>query len=167
MGQPSRPHLDESGMGEVQITAGRWLNLARAAWLVLALATVLLFAAGVLVYYRQLQDVCTAAPCNNSPTLAEARALAAIGVSVDFAARYFVILDVLTALVFGAVALAIFCRRSDDRMALYLALTLLTFGTFGIQNQSKIAGILTQIPPIWHVPVYILAFLGGAAITIF
>src|SRR5258706_8828322 len=111
-------------MSEVRISPGRWLNLARATWLAIAVLTVALFAGDLPIYYRQLQTVCTAEPFQNSPTLSDARTLAAVRLSVDFPARYFLALDVLIALMFGAVATAIFLRRSDDCMGVFVRLAL-------------------------------------------
>jgi hypothetical protein len=95
------------------------------------------------------------------------RGPAAVGVSVEVAARYVIALDVLVALVFGAVAATIFWRRSDDGLALFVALTLLTFGSFGIVDQTTIGRILAQLPPFWQIPVDLVMFLGAAGFTLF
>src|SRR5206468_6492200 len=103
----------------------RWLRLARAAWIAAAVLTVWLYLFGVPVFYYQLQTVCTAAPCYASPLPEAVRAWAHAGISIVFVARYKTALIVLTALVNGVVAAAIFWRKSDDPMALFTAFALL------------------------------------------
>ena len=148
------------------ITSRRALLLARAAWLAVAGLTIFLFSFGIPEYYRQLQTVCTVQPCYLSPTADKVRELQAAGISITFAARYVVTLDVITALANGAIAAAIFWRKSNDRVALFVALALLTFGTFGVQDADTILGVLPHFHPLWRVPVYSLATLGGICFTL-
>ena len=94
------------------------------------------------------------------------RDLQAAGLSIVFAARYVVALDVITALVYGAVAAIIFWRKSNDRMALFVAFALLTFGTLGVHDFEKLQGILIAFHPLWRVPVASLAALGGISFSL-
>src|SRR5262245_35623730 len=103
----------------------RW-NAASAAWLLVAALTVVLFLGGMALLYGQRLTVCPADPCGAARLPAEAQMLAAAGVSLQFAARYEMTIYALTALVHVAVAAVLFWRRSDDPMALFVGLTLLT-----------------------------------------
>jgi hypothetical protein len=52
-------------------------------------------------------------------------------------------------------------------MALLTGLWLLTFGTFGIHDVSKLQAVLTQVHPRWQLPVYGLALLGTLLAPLF
>src|SRR5690242_15658111 len=120
----------------------RWRLPARVAFLAVVALTVLLFAGGLPEYYRQLNTVCADTACPNSPTAAMAQTYQAAGLSVEAAARWNVGVRVFAALMSGLTALLIFWRRPDNRMAWFTALTLLTFGSFGIQDGIKLAAVL-------------------------
>jgi len=150
-----------------ELIPARWLWPARLAFLAVVVLTVFLFVFGIPDYYRQLSTVCAAAPCGNSPTAEAAQALLAAGISVEAAARWMVAMVLVAAIVPGVVALVIFWRRSDNRMAWFTALTLLTFGTFGIHGSGVFISLLSPYPLVWWVLVYVLFFLGTATITAF
>jgi hypothetical protein len=155
-----------AGTDQMKMSSPRALLLARIAWLAVAGLIIFLFSFGVPAYYRQLQIVCTAQPCYSAPTPDRVRDLQAAGLSIVFAARYVVALDLITALVYGAVAAIIFWRKSNDHMALFVAFALLTFGTFGVHDFEKIQGILIDFHPLWGVPVASLGALGGVLFSL-
>jgi len=155
-----------AGADGAKIASGRALLLARVAWLVVAGLTIFLFGFGIPAYYRQLQTVCTVQPCYSSPTPDRVRDLQAAGLSIVFAARYVVALDVITALVYGAVAAVIFWRKSNDRMALFVSFALLTFGTLAVHDVEILQGILIDFHPWWRVLVASLAALGGVSFSL-
>ncbi|MDQ3927594.1 MAG: hypothetical protein M3328_00450, partial [Chloroflexota bacterium] len=110
---------------------GRWLSLARVAWLALASLTLVLDAVSVPYYYARDAGVCSSEACvGDSGRLTPERlhALQQIGLSAGFYAAYDTVIEVVAVLVFAAVAAFIFWHRSDDRMALYSSLTLVVFG---------------------------------------
>jgi hypothetical protein len=148
-------------------SALRRLKLAQTTCLAVAVLAVGMFAAGLPLYYRALRTECTAEPCSVSPTPDALRAMQAAGVSLEFMAGYTVALEILTAVVHVGVAAVLVWRRPDDRMALLTGLWLLTFGTFGIHDVSKLQAVLTQVHPLWQVPVYALNILGGLLPTLF
>jgi hypothetical protein len=154
---------DEQPTHPAPTASGRWQRLARVAWVALVLLTVWLFSFGIPVFYRQLQTICTAEPCYASPTAEAARAWADAGLSTTSVARITVALILITALVNGAVATAIFWRKTDDRMAVLTAVALLTFGTFGVHAVAWLYGVVLQFHPFWRIPVYSLDILGTSA----
>jgi len=73
-------------------------------------------------------------------------------------------MDVLFATVYAAVATLIFWRKSGDRMALFVSLALLTFGT---ATFTSTMAALAARHPAWEVPVAFLHFLGAASFGLF
>jgi hypothetical protein len=144
---------------------GRWLLLARAAWLAVAALAVALFAAGVPVQFAQLHVVCPTPLCPNGQLPPDGlRALQDLGLSLDFFAAYAVALDVVFAVVYGAVAVLIFWHKSVERMALFVSLALLTFATATFTENMY---ALAAAQPIWWPLVAVLNFLGAASFSLF
>ncbi|MGH8058089.1 MAG: hypothetical protein ACREOH_12780, partial [Candidatus Entotheonellia bacterium] len=109
---------------------GRWLMLARTVWLVVAILSLGLFVAGIPAKFAELLVACPTTPClSDQLRPAEPGALQDLGLSPGFYAAYGIALEVAFVVVHSAVAGLIFWRRSADRMALFVALALLTFGT--------------------------------------
>src|SRR5918993_4694186 len=96
----------------------RWLVLAQAAWVAVAVATLGAFVAGVPVRYARLAH----------PTEGVRAALAEVGIPPGGYALYTLGLDAIFVSVFAAVAGVIFWRRSDDLMALLVATMLVLWG---------------------------------------
>jgi hypothetical protein len=97
---------------------GRWLLLARAAWVAVAVAALGAFVISVSARYAQLAH----------PTAGVRAALAEMGLSAGGYALYNVTLDTVFVSVFAVVAIVIFWRRSNDPMALLVATMLVVWG---------------------------------------
>jgi hypothetical protein len=139
---------------------GRSLTFARAAWLAVAALTVTLFVMAVPLHYAQLQKVCVGAACADPQlTLDDVRELQALGLSRDFHATYHITLEVGFALVHFVIATLIFARKSDDRMALFVSLMLLTFGAATFTGTMD---ALTGGYSIWRLPVAVVSPLPAA-----
>ena len=114
---------------------GRWLLLARMAWVAVAIATLAIVVFSVPSSIEHFRSVCTAASevCSeravHQPTPEGVRALREVGLSVRSYALLNVAIDKVFQLVWFAVGLLIFWRRSDDWMALLASLFLIAFGT--------------------------------------
>jgi hypothetical protein len=125
-----------------------------------------LFIAGIPAEFAQLQLGCATPACASSGQIApvELRLLEDFGLSRDFFAAYGVALEVVFAVVYGAVAALIFWRKSADRLALFVALALLTFGTatFPVTMPALVAA-----HPTWRLPIPGLHFLGSASFILF
>ena len=144
---------------------GRSLVLARVAWAIVAVSSLGLFAAGIPAEFALLQSPCPTAVCTTGQLpSAGLRALQDLGLTPTFYAAYTVAMDSLFAMVYASVAALIFWRRSDDRMALFVSLALLTFGTatFGFTVGSLASG-----HSAWEIPVAALHFVGAASFGLF
>src|SRR5262245_17288227 len=144
---------------------GRWLLIARLAWVGVALLAVTLFVAGLPIQYQRLATVCPTSTCHSGQLHPPAvRALQSLGLSLGFFAGFALTLIVIFALVYGVVAVVIFWRRSDDRMALFVSLALLLFG---LLTFNGVANALAEAYPVWWLPVACLTYLGSAAFILF
>jgi len=145
--------------------SGRSLLLARTVWLVVVALAVGLFVAGIPAEFALLQVPCTTPICATGqlpPT--GLRSLRDLGFSPGSFAAYTVVMDIVFATVYGVVAGLIFFRRSDDRMALFISLALLTFGTATFTFTMEALGARH---PVWETPVAFLHFLGAASFGLF
>jgi hypothetical protein len=129
---------------------GRWLAIARAVWVVLALLLLANFLASIPASYLQLRTICTNSTfgrCNIwqlGP--ANMQALHHLGLSLDTYAVYTLTIDVIASLVFLAVGAVIFWRKSDEWMGLFVSLVLVIFGSFGISDSLAGTFITGQTP---------------------
>jgi signal transduction histidine kinase len=144
---------------------GRPLLLARVAWVVVAMLAVGFFVAGIPAEFALLQLPCqnVVCPTGQLPP-AGLRALQDLALTPSFYAAYTVAMDVLFAAVCATVAILIFWRRSDDRMALFASLALLTFGTATFVFTME---ALAAQEDVWEIPVSFLHFLGAASFGLF
>jgi hypothetical protein len=155
---------DRLPVGDTRLR-GRLLLLARAAWVAVAALAVGLFVAGILAEFALLKVPCPTAACPTGQLPpAGLCALEDLGLSPGFFAAYTVAMDVVFAAVCGVVAALIFWRKSDDRMALFVSLALLTFGT---STFTFTMAALAARHPAWETPVSFLHFLGAASFGLF
>jgi hypothetical protein len=144
---------------------GRWLLLARVAWIVVAAFAAGLFIIGIPAEFTLLHVPCPSVRCPTGQlSTSGLHALEDLGLSLDSFAAYTVAMDILFAAVCTVVALLIFWRRSGDRMGLLVSLALLTFGTatFVFTMQA-----LAVRHPAWEIPTSLLHFLGAASFGLF
>ena len=145
--------------------SGRSLILARAVWIVIALAAASLFIVSIPAEFAQLRTPCPTAACPTGQLPpAGLRALEDLGLSLDSFAAYTVAMDVVFAAVYGTVAALIFWRKSEDRMGLLVSLALLIFGT---ATFTSTMAALAARHPAWEMPVGSLHFLGSASFGLF
>lgn len=149
---------------------GRWLLLARAAWVVAvaALAIVLFSVPSSFEHYR---SVCTAAEevCSelavDQATPEGVRALQDSGLSLRSYALLNVVIDKVFQLLWFGVGALIFWRRSDDRVALLTSLCLVTFGTVTVDPTA--ANTLVSSQSAWWLPVQGVQIVGSVCSTLF
>ena len=115
------------------------------AWLTIAALTVGILMAAAPLRYAQLVQACGRQSCGGE-------------------SAYLVLLDVLTSLIWLALALLVFWRRPGDRVGLFTSLSLLTFGVARFPDTPL---ALSAAYPDWWLPVAALRFLGSACLSVF
>src|SRR5258708_2607173 len=137
---------------------GRWLILARGLWITLVVLTLAIFGASLPVYIARQQTLCAGTECTYGALLTpeQAEVLKGIGLSLSDYAAYTVAFTLATIVVCLVVSTVIVWRRSDDRMALLVALMLVTLGPL-----SAMTAVLAR-PSSWQLPAECLVFLALA-----
>lgn len=128
---------------------GHWLVLARLGWTAMAGLALLLFVLGLPARYDHLRNLSGDDALGAGWTPAAIRAaLAQLGLSTDFRAMYSVALAVLVAVGALVVALVLLWRKSDDGLALFVSLFLLTLGIW----PTGVTYALVVSHPEWGLP---------------
>ncbi len=147
------------------VLRGRWLSLARYAWLTTAALSLKLFVTNLPVYFEHLRSLCADIACETAPTPPPGtEALRKAGLSTGFYAAYYTALDVTVVLVYLAVATLVFWRKSGERIALLGAFTLLLWGFFSVAFTT---GAVAEVYPQWGPALEFAQFLGLVSITLF
>jgi hypothetical protein len=142
------------------VLVGRRLVVARVAWVILASAAVGASLLGLPALYDQFRDLGYLEPSVRATVSAN---LAELGLSVSFYAAYLLAFGVLLALACFVVAAVIFWRRSNEPMALFVAMLLVLLGaTF-----SGSIGALGNIAPVWEYLNGVLNALSFAFVFLF
>ncbi len=142
---------------------GRWLLIARATWGTLVALTLFVFFASLPEYLAQLENPCTPAVCiYQQLTSAQAETLKEVGLSPTDYAVYIVALTVASMGLCLVISALLIWRRSDDRMAFFVALMLASFGPIIVNNT------VPDTPSFWQVPKEGMGFLeAGLLVMVF
>jgi signal transduction histidine kinase len=148
---------------------GRWLAVARVAWVAVALVVLILFVASVPAYWDQLNTICvdpSGTTCN-FPQLnpAKLQALEQLGATIGAYAAYTLTIHAGASLVFFVVGALIFWRKSEDWYGLFVSLFLFTFGTIG--PSAVFADALTWAYPEMSALLDVLSALLFPALGLF
>jgi hypothetical protein len=127
---------------------GRWLLLARVAWVAAAVGALGQFVISIPARYYQLAN----------PTTGVRAALAELGLSAGAYALYNVTLDTIFVSVFAVVAIVIFWIRSNDPVALLVATMLVVWGPLN--------GLLVLTPSATAGMYPVLQMTVGSALTL-
>jgi hypothetical protein len=142
------------------------LRWAQIAWVVLVTASLLMYAAGSVVNFGQLRQLCTltAEQCAqfDYASTAEAAQLAAHGLSLDAYALLVEGFRIILTLVPITLAILIFVRRRDEPIALLVSFFLASYSTSG-GAQS----VLAAEYPIFTIFTQIIEWLGIIALPLF
>ena len=137
---------------------GRWRIVACLAGIALLALTLAAFLPMLPAYMSALSTICSDASCPSGQlTTASAQALQQVGLSVSTYADYTLALTLVSLLSCWSVAAILFWRRSDDWMALLVALMLVLMAT------GTISYLLLQRPSPWQVPALLVNALTFAA----
>src|SRR5215471_9773192 len=155
-------HSDRSGAPDTRLR-GRKLILARVTWVAVVSLIVVSFLAMLPAYYTALQTVCTGgmATCGGAqPTPDSAQALQKLGLSVGIYAAFILALTLALALLCFTLGAVIFWRRSDDWMALLVALAVVASVTLNpnvfSMDMTSAWGWLAMILYAFGTGVYLL-----------
>jgi hypothetical protein len=133
---------------------GRWLLLARGTWITLVVLTLAIFFVSLPVYIALLQTPCAGTACGYQQLTSEqAGTLKGIGLFPAVYTAYRVTLTLALMMVCVVVSTVITWRRSDDRMALIVALFLVTLAPFAVTLNVSVS------PSPWQVPNEFLSLL--------
>ena len=148
-----------------KLLGGRSLALARTAWTVVAVLTVVCIVVSIPAEFARLQAVCTSGSCQpGALTPANIRELGAMGLSVGFFAGYLISVQLMFAATSFAVGTLIFWRKSDDRVALFLAFALVTLGGAALtQSPDALMDERTTL----RLMILFVTFLGNTSIVLF
>ena len=128
---------------------GRWLILARVVWVVLVVFILGIFSVLLPVYLTQLQTVCTSNLCGSlQPTPDTVLALQRFGISIENYAMFTLVLTIASTFACLIVSGVIFWHKSDDRIALIAALTVVMVGTLYVTytlQESHVSGQLLAL----------------------
>jgi signal transduction histidine kinase len=142
------------------VQGGRRLAIARAVWLAMSLLAVALFVAGLPLLYEEFRTL----SISDAVDRGEVRAnLARLRLSLGFYAGYYVALAAALAAACFALAVLIFRRKSNEPMALFVALALVLLGaTFSGANEA-----VGTIHPVLKWMSNFLELLSGASLFLF
>src|SRR6266849_2534877 len=127
---------------------GRWLVLAWAAWALLSGGTLLAFAFSLPVYVTLLQTVCTGTGCfPGQPAPGTEATLHGLGLSVGSYVTFTLVLTLISMLLACTMSGLLAWRKSNDWLALLVALMLLVLGTIDSISTLELSH------PAWHFPV--------------
>ena len=134
---------------------GRWLLLARGLWVTLVILTLAIFFASLPMYLAQLQAPCSGTACQYQQlTHSQAEMLKGIGMSLGDYTAYTLVLALANMILCLVVSTLIVWHRSNDRMAMLVALMLVTLGPISVS-----ATFPPSSPSPWLVPNTCLIFL--------
>jgi hypothetical protein len=165
-------HLTVSSQGKINAEQpdedsprlhGYWLVLARLLWIALAALILILYFFGFPAAFHYYKTLCIGPGCNGPQlTPAQFRIFSAQGFSLDFFAIYNLSIQFIFVAVWFLVAALIFWHKSNERVAWFVSLMLLTFGaTF-----PDPLGALAEQQHVWWWPVNIVFFLGVVSLIL-
>lgn len=146
MDRPGTIHIERHTASPTRLR-GHWRLIVLAFWVALALPLLSSFVAGLFLYTDQLSTLCYGVGwdcASGQLTPEQTHALEDYGLSLDIYVTVVVTLTASLTMVWYTVALVIAWRKSDDWMALLVALMLLSFGVFINVNPAAPNSPLSQ-----------------------
>src|ERR1700719_3072141 len=108
----------------------RWMVPGRSIWIALVVLTLGIFIASFPVFLAQLYTLCVGAGCSYwQLTSEQVRVLSGVGWSLDDYAAFVVALTLASGVLSLLLSTLLIWRRPDDRMALLVAVLLVSFST--------------------------------------
>jgi hypothetical protein len=152
--------IESTDSSKMQNTAdthlyGRWLVLARVVWFILVALALLVFILSLPVYIARLYSICSGNTCGTgqlTPQIVEA--LRNHGFTIGEYVTITVVLAFVQVFVWFTVGGVLFWRKSNDWMALLVALMMVLLGT-GV-TLNTVAGSFS----LWQFPSRLIDFLA-------
>ncbi|HEY7349553.1 MAG TPA: hypothetical protein VH599_14655 [Ktedonobacterales bacterium] len=148
-----RQLADSPAPAEIRLH-GRWLLIARVAWLSVAIVSITSFFLTLPFTFADLEQVCTSAACDFRLRPQDLPVLAEWGLSPAAFAAYGTTLNGLAYLAWIAMGVLLFARGSAEPRALFFSFCLLVSG--GGPSPD-----LAMVQPIWRLPVAAWLFLAS------
>jgi hypothetical protein len=143
---------------------GGWLILARIVWIVMVVLSLTISLVDIPLQFTRLHIVCVGSDCAQQLTASIVRDLHKLNLSVDFFAASLIILEFGFYFIWVAVAFVIFWRKSNDWMALLVALFLVLFpATQSLGSPGDVGAAY----PFLHMLTSILDDLGWLMLLLF
>jgi hypothetical protein len=143
---------------------GRLLVLARFVWIVVVGLSLAISLVDISLQFARLHIVCVGSDCGQQLTVSIVQDLHKLNLSVDFFAASIIILEFGFYIVWVVVAFVIFWRKSNDWMALLVALFLILFPA---SQSLESPGTVGAAFPHLHVLTSILDALGWLMLLLF
>jgi hypothetical protein len=143
------------------VLRGLRLFVARRAWVALTALSMVLFVASIPVAYARLSTECESSGCSMLRLSSEAKNVLeeGLGLSIGYYALYIVALAISMALGYWLIGVMLFWMRSEERLALYASMALVTFGAM----QPDTLGWLVQAAPVLDPPVDLVVFVASVS----
>ena len=136
-----------------------WLALARVLWIVLTIALIGIFIAGLPLRFEALTIICLQEPCDPLSLMPkDAVALEKLGFSTSFYAWFQSATDVLASGALTLIAALIFWRKSHEWIGILVSTTLVLFGLVMVVEAD---GYLVQAYPALNLPHTFLTILSA------
>src|SRR6266700_857074 len=143
---------------------GRWLLLVRIMWIVTVVLSLTISLVDIPLQFARLHIVCVGSDCGQQLTASIIRDLHKLNLSVDFFAASVIILEFGFYFLWVVVAFVIFWRKSNDWMALLVALFLVVFpATQSLGSPGDVGAAY----PFLHLLTTILDDLGWLMLLLF
>ena len=139
-----------------------WLFVSRVSLLAISILALILYIVGTPAYFARLSTSQT--DCSDEClTPAKIQALHTLGIPIPTYATYWVVVNLLFALVYCVVAALIFWRKSHDPVAWFASFSLVVLGT----SFPSIPNALVAVHSPWGLPVALLDAVGLPSLTTF
>jgi hypothetical protein len=153
-----------SAEGKHSLSERRWLTLARALWLGVALTTLVVYLVSLPRRYDQLVNLSDRWLAHSQSADA---GMSQLGISASFYARYDIALDGLILAGYFATGVLLFWRRSADWMALLLSICLITYTSYCVHAFEGAAVTATYWGDLRNVLVALGLFSSLTALYLF
>lgn len=143
---------------------GNWLIIAHVAWVAVVVLALGVFIARIPFTFTDYHILCTTAACSTSGRLTSksVQELHQLGLSVDFYIIVSIGLSIVLECGYVAIGMVIFWRKSDEFIALFTSLALITFG-----NGFNAFDPVTPLPLALQLLTFWIAFFGSVCNGLF